>query len=400
MKWASAVSDEPDLEFAARECAARVIEELENSRPDLALLFISRHHFDAYEEIPQLLADALQAKVLIGCSAGAVIGGGHEVENRPGFSLTAASLPDVDLTPFHIETTELPDLDSSPREWEELTSVDASRNPHFLVLPDPYTFDAESFLTGLDYAYPGSSKIGGLASGATMPGENILYLAKDGGPAETFRSGVVGLAMCGNIQIETIVAQGCRPIGIPSEITKCHQNLLIELDGRPPLEVLQDVFASLGARDKELFNHSLFLGMQMDEHKDGIGQGDFLVRNIIGLDRESGSLAVGALLHEKQVVQFHLRDALTSADDLQRLLTRHAKVKADHPSPAGVLLFSCLGRGSYLYGESDHDTKLFRDFMGNIPIGGFFCNGEIGPVSGTTYLHGYTSSFGLFRPIR
>lgn len=399
MKWASAVSESEDLEEAVRDCAGALVEELQSSHPDLAIAFISRHHADAYEELPQVLADILDTRVTIGCSAGAVIGGGHEVENKAGFSLTAAVLPDVELYPFHLETTELPDLDSSPKAWEELTGIPTEKQPNFLLLPDPFTFDAESFIMGLDFAYPGNAKVGGLASGATGPGENILCVSQGGAPAELFRSGVIGLGMCGNIAVETIVAQGCRPIGEPFEITKCQQNLLIELDDRAPLELLEEVFANLSDRDKELFNHSLFIGIVMDEHKDEVRQGDFLIRNIIGLDRSSGSLAIGALLHENQVVQFHLRDALTSAEDLQHLLARHAS-KTDRSPAAGGLLFSCLGRGSYLYGEPDHDTRLFRNFLGNIPLGGFFCNGEIGPVSGTTYLHGYTSSFGLFRPVR
>jgi small ligand-binding sensory domain FIST len=92
------------------------------------------------------------------------------------------------------------------------------------------------------------------------------------------------------------------------------------------------------------------------------------------------------------VVQFHLRDARTSADDLDQLLARH------RGTPAGSLLFSCLGRGTHLYGRADHDTDLVRRHFGDVPLGGFFCNGEIGPVQGTTFLHGYTSAFGLFRP--
>ena len=124
-------------------------------------------------------------------------------------------------------------------------------------------------------------------------------------------------------------------------------------------------------------------------------QGDFLIRNLLGIDGKSGAVAVGAALRTGIVVQFHLRDAETSAQDLEAVLARHHEGPA--PRAAGSLLFACLGRGEQLYGEPDHDTAAFQRHLGPVPLGGFFCNGEIGPVHGSTFLHGYTSSFGLFR---
>ena len=207
------------------------------------------------------------------------------------------------------------------------------------------------------------------------------------------RTGLVGVALAGNIEVETIVAQGCRPIGEPMFITKCQGNLLWELDGVSAVKVLEDLYESLDPGDQELARHSLFLGIVMSEQQQEYRQGDFLIRNVVGMDADRGVLAVGAALHESSVVQFHLRDAKTSAADLEQLLARQEGLA----QPQGALLFSCLGRGVYLYGRPDHDTDAFRRHMGDVPLGGFFCNGEIGPVHGTTFLHGYTSSFGLFR---
>ena len=141
-----------------------------------------------------------------------------------------------------------------------------------------------------------------------------------------------------------------------------------------------------------------FLGLVMDPLKSHFTQGDFLIRNIVGMDTEKGILAVGALLREGQLVQFHLRDKQTSTEDLNQVLTTYLS-RAGHDQVAGALLFSCLGRGEYLYGQASHDTGMFQRKMGQLPISGFFCNGEIGPVGGTTYLHGYTSCFALFRPL-
>lgn len=164
------------------------------------------------------------------------------------------------------------------------------------------------------------------------------------------------------------------------------------LDGRPPVAVLRELYERATPQDQELFQQSLFLGVVMVASRQEYHQGDFLIRNVIGADGTTGALAVGALVSTGQVVQFHLRDARTSADDLGSLLARYEE------TPIGALLFSCLGRGRGLYGHGDHDPAALRQRCGDVPLGGFFCNGEIGPVHGTTFLHGYTSAFGLFRP--
>jgi small ligand-binding sensory domain FIST len=202
------------------------------------------------------------------------------------------------------------------------------------------------------------------------------------------------VALSGNLIVETIVAQGCRPIGTPLIVTRCRDNVIVEVDGRPPLLALHDLYESLDERDRELFRHSLFVGLEMREDQVEYREGDLLVRNLVGADADTGALAVGAPVKPMQVVRFLLRDARTATEDLTRLLERSG---ARANPPAGALLFSCLGRGQHLFGRPDHDTDLFREKVGAVPLGGFFCNGEIGPVGGSTFLHGYTSAFALFR---
>ncbi len=394
MKWASAVSDQATWEKAMDDCVASVRRDIGETPPDLAVVFFSSHFADQYETGPALLRDRLGDAVVIGCSAGGVIGGGREVENRPGFSLTVASLPDVELLPFHVGGEDVPDLDAGPDVWEEVLKVPAEGDPRFLLLLDPFSFPAQNFLLGLDYAYSKSVKIGGMASGGQSMGENALFVGD-----KVYRSGAVGLAMKGNIVVDTVVAQGCRPIGKLMCITKSQQNLLLELDERPPLEVMREIYHSASELDQQLIQHSLFLGIVMDDFIESPQQGDFLIRNLMGMDGRTGSMSIGEMLREGQRVQFHLRDALTSAEDLGTLLSRYALEERTNPCQ-GALLFSCLGRGEHLYGRPDHDTELFGEKLGPIPLGGFFCNGEIGPVGGATFLHGYTSSFGIFRPLR
>ena len=260
-----------------------------------------------------------------------------------------------------------------------------------MLLADPFSFPVQNLIMGLDFAFPRAAKIGGLASGAQRPGDNALFLN-----GQVHGTGAVGLALHGNIMVDTVVAQGCRPIGEAMRITSSHRNVLAELDGKPPMTVLQDLFRTLSERDRQLMGNSLFLGVVMDELLDNPAQGDFLIRNVVGMDQRTGSLAIGEMLREGQLVQFHLRDAETSAQDLSIVLERYAVDNRENDVP-GALLFSCLGRGEYLYGRPNHDTEIFQEKLGQVPLGGFFCNGEIGPVGGTTFLHGYTSSFGLFR---
>lgn len=389
MRWLSAVSTASPLEAAVREVSAAVAPALDGATPDLAVAFVSEQHQREYERLPALLRGELAPRFVVGCSAGGVIGGGREVERQAGVSLTVATLPEVDLTPFHLEGETLPERDAPASAWEGLLGVAAARRPSFLLLPDPFTFDAETLVAGLDAGFPASPKIGGLASGGREPGANALYLGD-----AVYRSGAVGVALSGNVEVDTVVAQGCRPIGEPMFVTRADQNVLYALDGRSALAMLQQLLAEADARDRHLFASSLFLGVVMKEQEE-YRQGDFLIRNLLGIDGKSGAIAVGAALRTGMVVQFHLRDATTSAQDLDAVLGRHAEGSARRP--AGALLFSCLGRGVHLYGTPDHDTATFHRHLGPVPLGGFFCNGEIGPVHGSTFLHGYTSAFGLFR---
>ena len=392
MKWASHLSTENNIKACIDESVKAIRHQLDGNPVHLTIIFVSPQFKNNYEEIPKLIREQIEPGYLLGCSGGGIVGGGKEAEQKPAFSITCANLPGVEIKGIHTDTMKLPDQDTAPGIWREWLGVDVEKQPNFIFLADPFSFRGEEFLAGVDFAYPNSSKIGGLASGAQMQGENALYLDD-----KIFRNGLIGIALSGNIGMDTIVAQGCRPIGKPVKISKCEGTLLKEIDETPPLELLQKIYDGLDENDKSLVQTSLFLGIEMDPLKDNPQQGDFLIRNIMGVDREIGGIQVGALLREGQLVQFHLRDKVMSAEDLELMLNRY-KIKENSKNAAGALLFSCLGRGQYLYGKPNHDSDMFRAQLGDIPLGGFFCNGEIGPVGKTTFLHGYTSSFGIFHP--
>lgn len=400
MRWATAISrgsDVADLDEAIAGCAAELRDGLGEGPVSLVLVFVTPHYADRYREIPALVLEHLGADALLGCSAGGVIGGGEEVEDAPAVTLTAARMEGVEVRGFRVAGTgAMPDLDGPPDAWEELVGIRAAEEPQFVLLADPFSSDPVTLLSGLDYAFPGAAKIGGLASGARAAGDGALFLGE-----EYYASGTAGLAFTGDIAVDTVVAQGCKPIGEVMRITSCQDNVLHELDERPAFKSLEELYATLDERDRKLAGTALFVGVLMDEFEDEPGPGDFLVRNLIGVDPQKGSLAVGERLQEGMRVQFHLRDADASAEDLRAVLTGYERTLGPGRAPnevSGALLFSCLGRGEGLYGESGFDTGIFHERLGPVPVGGFFCNGEFGPVGGTSFLHGYTSSFGLFRP--
>lgn len=380
MRWASAISEATRLEDAIDEATELVRSQLAGAAPDLAIAFVSAEHSDHYSRLAPALARALPGAQIVGCSAGGVIGAGQEVEFAPALSITAAVLPNVEVTPFYLGAD-----DASG--WERCIGMADDAAPQAIViLPDPFSVRAESLVRWLDATYPDSVKLGGLASGARGPGQSALFLGD-----EIYRSGTVGFALSGDVEVDTIVAQGCRPIGSPMFATRVEGHAIFQLDGRRALDVLETLYRSLPPPDQALLESSLFLGLVMDGGRHEYDRGDFVIRNLIGLDRDEGALLVGATVEPNMVVQFHVRDAATSSEDLEQLLGGH------RDQPAGALLFSCLGRGSMLYGRPNHDSELFEARLGPVPLGGFFCNGEIGPVQGRTFLHGYTSSFGLFR---
>jgi small ligand-binding sensory domain FIST len=391
MKWATAISRKTSFDDALSECVGGVRGSLGSGSITLVLAFLTPHFADFYGRLHEVLEKLLGPETLLSCSAGGVIGGGEEVEGLPAVTLTAARLPDVVLRPFHLDGP-LPDLDGPPDSWERLVGVKRTDVPQFVVLADPFTARPEALLAGLDYAFPNSVKIGGLASGATSPGLNTLFL--DG---EVHTSGVVGVALSGNVVVDTVVAQGCKPVGELMRVTSCEANILYELDERSAFSALQELFAGLDERDRRLVRTSLFLGVAMDEFKEEPGVGDFLIRNLIGIDPKSGAVAVGEYLQEGMRVRFHIRDADASAEDLHAMLAGYESTLSQKDAVSGALLFSCLGRGEHLYKKPNFDIGVFKQYLEEVPVGGFFCNGEIGPVGGATFLHGYTSSFGLFR---
>jgi small ligand-binding sensory domain FIST len=393
MKWTSNLSRNADFSQALEEVSSACLETL-GASPDLTFVFASEHFRDEFQRLPAALRERLRPTTLLGCSATGVIGDASEAEQEPALSITAAILPDVTINCWHVAAEDLRPGTQHNARCTELAQQTEGAPEQFIVLADPFSFPAEQLLRSLESGFKTSAIAGGLASGGQAPGEIVLFLDDT-----MHTSGAILLGLGGNIEMVTAVAQGCRPIGEPMFISACNGNKLSALDGKAIGEVLNELFTQSDDNDRALMQHSLFLGITMQPGESQYAQGDFLIRNIAGTDSEDGALWVGADLRENQVVQFHVRDANTSAQDLDRNLVR-LTAELDQTPPSGGLMFSCIGRGRGLYGQADHDSAAVQTHLGQVPLGGFFCNGEIGPVTGTTYLHGYTSALAMFRAQR
>jgi small ligand-binding sensory domain FIST len=358
---------------------------------DLAILFVCP--WRPYD--PAAIAEQIKAKVLVRhliiCTCAGVIGREHEVEGRPAASLLLMRMPHVKITPFYLDQPQLENLKEG-KDWYEILEVYPNEEPTFIVFADPFQFDGNAFLASLNQFYKGSAVVGGLASAGSAADENTLII--DG---QSYSEGVVGVALTGNICVETVVSQGCRPLGETYIITKADRNIVYELAGRPFYKVLEEVLNGGTSYDRHLASEAIFIGIAMNEYKDEFKRGDFLIRGVMGVDPDSGAGAVGDYVRAGQTIQFHLRDAKTANEDLHALLKLY-KNKKHKVAPHGAFVFSCNGRGMNLFNEANHDIRIIQHHLGPIPAAGFFCAGEIGPIGGINFLHGFTNSMALFYP--
>lgn len=408
MQWTNAISTEPSLEAAVAEVVEQAQAGL-TGPPDLALVFISAAFASEASRLLPLLRQRLGADVAIMGGTGSGIigvetdGAALEIEDEPALSLTLAQLPGVSWRCFHLSTEGLPDLDSPPDDWVALVGVPPQETPQFVLLAEPVATGLNDLLQGLDYAYPDSPKIGGLASAGPGLGRVSLFCQD-----ERHTHGMVGIALWGNIALDAIVAQGCRPIGQPYRVAVGDRNIVVKLEDPSgsavtgtPLEILQGIFETLSEADRQLAQRALFIGVAQSSFTQNLGQGDFLIRNLLGVDPKVGAIAIGDRIRPGQRIQFHLRDAQASAEELELLLRRYQMEQqmgdgVGSNSPVGALMFTCIGRGYELYRQRHFDARLFQKYL-PLAVGGAFCNGEIGPIGNTTFLHGYTSVFGILR---
>lgn len=385
MRFASSVTAADDAGRATEELLAPLDERVTPGTVDLALLFATGHFDDDLPNIMERVGERLPNAVLLGCTAEGTIGADQELERIPAMSLLAASMPDVDVRPFRIQQTEV-ERAETPLDWERMVGVSAESAPTFVALADPFSVAVHHVIDKINAFYPGAPLVGGIASAAREPRQNRLLLN-----GELYSEGLVGVALSGQLEVRTVVSQGCRPIGKPYIITKGERNIIHELGGKAALERLQKTLSGLSSEDEELARQSLFVGRAIDEFKGSFGRGDFLIHNIVGADRRTGSIGIAGHAKVGATVQFHVRDAKSADEDLRAMLSAHAGTTV-----RGAMLFGCNGRGTHMWPEPGHDIQVLREYLGSIPTAGFFCAGEFGPVGGRNFVHGFTASIALF----
>lgn len=376
-RYAAALSEHPLATQATGEIVGQILEEI-GTAPDLAVLTVTAPHAGAIEDISRAVRLMLNPRVLIGATAVSVLGGAREVEESAAISLWAARFG-VDLEPVRLEAFRNP-----TGEIIVAGGGAIGRNTGtLLLLADPFSFPAEEILEHLSGAAAGVTIIGGMASAARAPGGNTLVLDD-----ERFTDGAVGVWLPPEVPVTPVVSQGCRPIGQPLTVTRSERNVLYELAGQPALDRLMTLIDSLDAADRNLASHGLHIGIVIDEHLAEFERGDFLVRGVLGADRDAGAVAVGAEIEIGTTVQFHVRDAVTAHEDLEAMMLGR--------DSASALVFTCNGRGSHLFGIADHDAAEISGALDGRPVAGMFCAGEIGPVGGRNVVHGFTASVALF----
>lgn len=391
MHFGSGISQINGAEEAVREAIENARKSLDHASVDLAFVFFSPHYGDGIQKIQQILLEELSPKVLLGCAASGIIGVNRELEDVSAISLFVAHLPAVRLHPFYLGQREFEGMDS-PQAIRGFFGISPEDSASFILLPDPFTFDIVSFLKLMEQAYTGCPVAGGLASGAMVPGQNILLLN-----GERVREGMVGVVVSGNVEIHMLVSQGCRPFGEPLIVTSADQNVIHELAGRSAMDMLRETFLKASKHDQALAQRSLFVGCVVDEYKQKLERGDFVIRNVIAADPDAGTLTIGDFVDVGQTIQFHVRDAASAHDDLQ-LLCRNMKKNQSGAAPRGALMFCCNGRGQHMFEQANHDVSTLHQSMGVCPTAGFFCAGELGPIGRRNFLHGFTSSIALFYP--
>jgi len=369
---------------------------------DLAMLFISGEHIQNAQEIVAHVGRTIEPGAMITVTAEGVMGGDHEVERASGVSLFGATMPGTTIESFlfkDLPHARVEDPASLLRLGHAIGAREDLRSVLFFA--DPFSVPAGAVVQSLcavPAAMPEVARvpvIGGMASGATSPGGNVLGMNH-----QLMRAGGVGVTIRGDVSVDTIVSQGCRPIGQPQVVTGARRNLILTLGNRPAMAVLRELVESMPEDNRKILAGGVLIGMVFDEYKSRFGRGDFLIRGIMGVEQSSGSIAVGDMVRVGQTVQFHVRDAQTATEDLELLLTGEA---FKEPA-AGAVCVTCNGRGKRLFGKAGHDsTRIARGLFPEVespPLAGMFGAGEIGPVGDRSYLHGHSACVAIFRPGR
>ncbi|MCC6228767.1 MAG: FIST C-terminal domain-containing protein [Phycisphaerales bacterium] len=395
--------------IAAGACRARL-----GDSADVAMVFFSKALADGAGEIASVVHEILGPKAVVGVSGDGVVEGSREYEDAPAVSIWAARMPGVEFSTFDDEDLGL-GIPRDPGDPLEFEAIGAENLRATFVFADPRSVPTIRVVPALNRAIRRPDAwpvlLGGLASGGTDDNPSALIRGRT-----SKRRGLVGLNIHGSVCVETVVSQGCRPIGPNFVITKAKNNVILELGGKPAAAALHEVIQQLNERERSLISRGLFIGRVVNEYKDRFGRADYLIRAVVGVDRTMSAIGVGDLIRVGQTVRFHLRDAATAHEDLAMLLDSQQL----RDPPVGAILITCNKRGCSLFGGPHHDaTMVSRAFQtlpagedlakagrsisptgaasDELPMAGFFAAGEFGPAGSESYVHGHTACVTMFR---
>lgn len=355
----------------------------------LGLVFMTPAFFPQAKQVLEILRVHARIPLLAGCSSTGLVAGAEEIEDHPGVVLALYALPGAKLKEFYFTQGQVEEANGGSY-WPLETGVGPDETNGWLAFIDPFHLDAEAWLRGWNETYAPAPVFGGLASGVFAEQSTQVYLN-----GEVYDEGGVAISIGGDVKLSGVISQGCTPIGETWTLTRVEQNLIHRIANRPAYEVLAETVGQLSAEDQRKVRGNLFIGLVVNEYLEDFHRGDFLVRNLIGGDPNSGVLAVGALPRAGQTMQFQRRDAAAATEDMRELLGRTRR-ELGGATVYGGCLCCCNGRGKNLFGRSGHDAQMVQREFGGIGLTGFFCNGEIGPVGKSNFLHGYTASLALF----
>ncbi len=375
-------------ETGLRDWAENLRRQLSAPRVSLGLVFMSPKFFPHAKAALEILRVHARVPLLAGCSSAGLIAGAREIENASGLAIALYSLPGAELKGVRFTQSQVEWANGA--YWPLETGVEPKQTNGWLVFIDPFHLDSEGWIRGWNEAYASVPTFGGLASGAFADQTTQVYLNGD-----VFEDGGVAVSFGGDVKLAGVISQGCTPIGESWTLTRVERNLIHQIANRPAYAVLEDTFKKLPPVEQQKARGNLLIGLVVNEYSEDFHRGDFLVRQLIGADLNSGVLAVGAQPRAGQMMQFQRRDAAAATEDMNELLDRLSPRLAGRTVYGGCL-FNCNGRGHRLFGHPNHDAALVQEKVGPLELTGFFCNGEIGPVGQRNFLHGYTASLALF----
>ena len=389
-KYAAAACQSDDVSLAVTQCSMLVNQQLAENGPelvpDLVVVFVAGYSPDFFENAVQRIAELTNGRNVISVSCQSLVAGDQEIEDTKGISIWAACWPDAEVTPMTLEFSS----ESGQSSFVGLPQDKWQDDAVLLMFSEAYSFPSDAILEHLSKAYPGLRVFGGVSDTGLDPSTARLMLN-----GQMQSDGAVAIRLSG-VDVQTVVSQGCRPIGDAMIVTDAERNVIGSLGGQPAFELIKKIYATLPTQDKERVERGLHLGIAMSELKDEFQYGDFLIRNVIGIDEDIKSITISDYVRKGRTVKFHIRDQVSASIELRSMLEEAMKER-HHDNPGAALAFTCNGRGTHLFEQPHHDAAMIRKIVGKVPTAGFFAAGEFGYVGNSNFLHGFTASIALFQ---